>query len=159
MSNATTPPGFLHRHWRACLAPGVLLLALLWAALAPLRGASQEALFEVPPQAHARRAHGERLLLVPSELRLTLGVRAVLLLRNRDSVPLVFGPLQVRPGQEFRLPFEQAGSFRYACPLLPGGELVVTVVPQPDPGWERLRWRLQAAVHALRYLPLQAPAR
>lgn len=159
MSSADHPPGFLRRHWRACLVPGALLLVLAWAALAPLRSASQEVVFEAPPQAHARRAQGERLLLVPSELRLTLGVRDVLLLRNRDSVPLVFGPLQVLPGQEFRLPFEQAGAWRYACPLLPGGELALTVVPQPDPGWERLRWRVQGAIHALRYLPLQGPAR
>jgi hypothetical protein len=33
------------------------------------------------------------------------------------------------------------------------------LVPQPDPGGDRLRWRLKALVHAMRYLPLKWPDR
>ncbi|QNB01231.1 hypothetical protein [Massilia sp. Se16.2.3] len=94
---------------------------------------------------------------MPTEVRLTPGVQDVLLLRNRDRVAHVFGPVQLPPGQEFRLPFEQAGNYAFACPAVPGGELTVHVVPLPDPGWERLRWRLAALVNGLRTLPLVAP--
>lgn len=142
----------LHRHrWLPYLA-GAALLALLWGALAPLREPGHERSFTFP-----RAQTGKRALALPRELRLTLGVQDVLLLRNLDRRPHVFGPLQLRPGQEVRLPFEQAGSFPYACPDVPGGVLLVHVVRLPDPGWERLRWRLGALGHALRTLPLVAP--
>jgi len=133
-----------------------MLLALLWGALAPLRYPSHERLFEIPPQA-LEPAAGARRVPLPRSLQLTLGVQDVLLLRNRDRVGHVFGPLQLRPGQEFRLPFEQPGDYRYACPAVTGGELLVRVVPLPDPGWDRLRWRLGALVDRLRHLPLVAP--
>jgi hypothetical protein len=56
-----------------------------------------------------------------------------------------------------RLPFEQAGDFPYACDLAPASKVTVRVLPQPDPGWPRLRWRLAALVDAIRDLPLQGP--
>jgi hypothetical protein len=34
----------------------------------------------------------------------------------------------------------------------------VRVVEQPEPGWNRLRWRAKKLVHELRYLPLVGPA-
>jgi hypothetical protein len=82
--------------------------------------------------------------LVPAEIRLTLGVRDVLLLRNRDVAPHVFGQVLVLPGRVVRLPFEQAGDFPFACDLAPASKVTVRVLPQPDPGWPRLRWRLAA---------------
>lgn len=149
------PPIFRRRSplW---IAAAAALLALLWGALAPLRYPSHERVFEIPPQALEPAAR-ERRVPLPRSLQLTLGVQDVLLLRNRDRVGHVFGPLQLRPGQEFRLPFEQPGDYRYACPAVPGGELLVRVVPLPDPGWDRLRWRLGALVDRLRHLPLVAP--
>lgn len=131
---------------------GAALLVLLWAALAPLRQPSHERSFTFPKAG----ANG-RALALPRDIRLTLGVQDVLLLRNLDRRPHVFGPLQLRPGQEVRLPFEDAGIFPYACPDVAGGMLLVHVVPLPDPGWERLRWRLGAFGHALRTLPLVSP--
>jgi len=136
------------------------LLALLWGALAPLRYPSHERVFEIPPGALEPAPSGQaRRAALPRVLTLTLGVQDVLLLRNRDRVGHVFGPLQLRPGQDFRLPFEQPGSYVYACPAVAGGELLVRVVGSPDPGWERLRWRLAALGQALRHLPLVAPDR
>ena len=142
---------FLRYRPFAAMACAVLLV-LLWAALAPLREPSHERSFTFP-----RAGSGQGALALPKELRLTLGVQDVLLLRNLDRRPHVFGPLQLRPGQEVRLPFEHAGSFPYACPDVAGGTLLVRVVPLPDPGWQRLRWRLGAFAHALRTLPLVAP--
>ena len=143
----------LRRRWLPCAFAGAFLLALLWGALAPLRTPSHERGFIFP----ALGAAGERSAALPRVIRLTLGVQDVLLLRNHDRRPHVFGPLQLLPGQEFRLPFEQAGTYPVACPDVPGGTLTVQVVRLPDPGWDRLRWRLEALAQALRTLPLVAP--
>lgn len=145
----------LRRHWLPCAFIGAFLLAVLYGALAPLRTPSQERGFTFPAPADAQAAR--RAPALPREVRLTLGVQDVLLLRNLDRQPHVFGPLQLLPGQEFRLPFEYAGSYPYACPDVAGGTLTVRVVRLPDPGWERLRWRLAALVQGLRTLPLEAP--
>ena len=134
-----------------------LALALLWAALAPLGYPTRERPFDFPRGASALRASAAGNRLVPAEVRLTLGVRDVLLLRNRDIVPHVFGQVLVLPGHEFRLPFEQAGSYPFACDVAPGTRVRVRVLPEPDPGWQRLRWRLQALFETLRELPLQGP--
>lgn len=134
------------------------LLALLWGALAPLRYPTHERLFEIPQDAlDAGAPPAARRVALPRVLTLTLGVQDVLLLRNRDRVGHVFGPLQLRPGQDFRLPFEQPGHYVYACPAVAGGELLVRVVRAPDPGWDRLRWRVAGLGQALRHLPLIAP--
>jgi hypothetical protein len=133
---------------RLQLALAAILLALLaWAALAPLRYPTRELGVDF-----ARG--GAR---VPGQLWLTLGVRDVLLLRNRDLAPHVFGQVRVLPGREFRLPFEQAGAFPFACDLAPGARVLVRVLEQPDPGWARLRWRLRTLADAVRALPVQAP--
>jgi len=135
----------LQRHWPLAALGAALLLVLLWGMLAPLRGASHEMLLEVRgPEA-------------PSTLRLTLGVQDVLLLRNGTGKPLVFGPVQLAPGGEFRLPVEEAGNQEIPCPALRGGVLRLRVVPMPDPGLERLRWRFGNFGHALRTMPLQGP--
>ena len=133
---------------RLQLALAVILLALLaWAALAPLRYPTRELGFDF--------AQGG--VPVPGQVWLTLGVRDVLLLRNRDRAPHVFGQVRVLPGREFRLPFEQAGEFPFACDLAPGARVLVQVLDQPDPGWARLRWRLRVLFDTLRTLPLQGP--
>jgi hypothetical protein len=149
----------LRRHWPQAAIAAALLAALLYGALAPLREASRELLFEIPAGTYARRMKGEQLPVLPSEVRLTLGVRDVLLLRNRDSVPQVFGPVLVMPGQDFRLPFEQAADYQFACAAHASGQMTVRVVPMPDPGWGRLRWRAGALLHAIRFLPIKGPDR
>lgn len=126
----------------------ILLVLLTWAALAPLRYPTRELGFDFPRGGSPR---------VPGQVWLTLGVRDVLLLRNRDLAPHVFGQVRVLPGREFRLPFEQAGEFPFACDLAPGTRVLVRVLEQPDPGWARLRWRLRTLFDALRTLPLQGP--
>jgi hypothetical protein len=145
MSPQSALPRLLRLHWPLAAVAAGLLLFLLWCMLAPLRGPSHELLLEV---------HGPD---TPAAVRLTLGVQDVLLLRNRMRTPLVFGPVQLAPGAEFRLPVEEAGEQDIPCPVLPGGLLRVRVVPMPDPGWERLRWRLGNLGHAIRTLPLQGP--
>jgi hypothetical protein len=138
-------PPVVQRHWPLAFLAAALLLVLSWGMLAPLRGDSHELLLEVRgPES-------------PAALRLTLGVQDVLLLRNATRKPLVFGPVQLAPGGEFRLPVEEAGERDIPCPILRGGALRLTIVPMPDPGWERLRWRLGNFGHAIRTMPLQGP--
>jgi hypothetical protein len=57
----------------------------------------------------------------------------------------------------FRLPFEQAGDAEFACSSAYNGQLLVRVVAPPDPGWARLRWRLEGLVETVRSLPAVAP--
>ena len=148
----------LRRYWPQWSIAGAVLATLLYGAFAPLRLPTRDQLFEIPKGTFARRMHGEQVEILPSEVRLTLGVQDVLLLRNRDSVPQVFGPVLVMPGQEFRLPFEQAGDYPFACTAHASGQMMVRVVAEPDPGLERLRWRTRALWHTLRYLPIKEPA-
>ena len=142
---------------RVQLALAAILLAVLaWAALAPLHYPTRERLLEFPHGAAVLRGQAGPVL-VPAEVRLTLGVRDVLLLRNRDLAPHVFGQVLVLPGHEVRLPFEQAGDYPFACDVAPAAKVTVKVLPQPDPGWARLRWRLAALLDAVRDLPLRGP--
>ncbi len=36
-------------------------------------------------------------------------------LKNQDTVPQTFGPALLMPGQSFRLPFEVASDYQFAC--------------------------------------------
>lgn len=149
----------LRRHPKAWSLAGAFALALAWAALAPLRYPTRDQLFDIPDGTSARLAAGARDEVLPREVRLTLGVQDVLLLRNSDSAPQLFGPVRIMPGEEFRMPFEQASDFQVASTAHAGGRITVSVVPLPDPGWDRLCWRLAALRHAVRYLKQEQPLR
>jgi hypothetical protein len=127
------------------IAPGAaaaaLLAALAWAALAPIQAASRDELFEIPAGTFARRMAGEKLEILPDTIRLTLGANDVLLLRNLDDVPQVFGPVLIMPGQSFRLPFEVASTYSFACSAHASGQMSVVVEPALTRGWPTLRWR------------------
>ncbi|HEU4373575.1 MAG TPA: hypothetical protein VFS02_08800, partial [Telluria sp.] len=124
----------LRRHPVACTLAASLLLALAWGALAPLRYATRDKLFEIPKGTFARRMAGDKVEILPSVVRLTLGVQDVLLLRNSDTVPQLFGPVLIMPGQDFRLPFEQVSENQFACTAHASGQMTVSVVAFPDPG-------------------------
>src|SRR5690349_4024153 len=106
---------FPRRHALAIALVAGVLGVLAWAALKPVQFASREEVFEIPRGTWARRMSGDKVEILPSQIRLTLGVRDVLLLRNLDDVPQVFGPTIMMPGQSFRLPFEVASSYAFAC--------------------------------------------
>ena len=128
---------------RIALALATLAAATLgWASLTPLPSDSREALYVIPKGTWSRRMAGEKLDILPQELRLTLGVRDILVLRNDDDVPQVFGPVLIMPGQSFTMPFHQASTYQFACTLHVSGQLYVIVQPTPAAGWERLQWRL-----------------
>lgn len=110
-----------------------------WAAFAPLETGSGEVLFAIPAGTSARRLAGEELAILPRTIR--LGVQDVLVLRNADNAPHIFGPTLIMPGQTFRLPFTRAATYSFLCTAHADGQLSVIVEPAPAAGWERLRWR------------------
>lgn len=116
---------------------------LAWAALAPIAIGSRDELFEIPPGTFARRMAGDKVEILPDTIHLTLGLNDVLLLKNRDDVPQVFGPALIMPGQSFRLPFEVASIYSFACSAHASGQMSVVVEPEPTPGWTTLRWRVR----------------
>jgi len=115
--------------------------ALAWEAFTPVTFASREETFEIPKGTWARRMAGNKVEILPSQVFLTLGIRDVLLLKNMDDVPQIFGPTLMMPGQSFRLPFEVASSYQFACTAHASGQMTVVVAEQPDTPWRRLLWR------------------
>ena len=116
-----------------------------WAAFAPIRSETRELVYEIPKGTFARRQAGEKFDLIPAEIRLTIGVQDVLVMKNHDDVPHLFGPVLIMPDQSFRLPFRKASSYLFTCPLHTSGLLTIVVDPEPELGWMRLRWRTSAA--------------
>jgi hypothetical protein len=131
------------RSWGLLMLGAALLAALVWAASTPITSPTNEELFEIPQGTWARRMAGDKVEILPAKLQLTLGVKNVLLLKNNDDVPQVFGPALLMPGQSFRLPLEVASSYTFACTAHASGQMTVEVAPQPTSPWARLRWRIQ----------------
>ena len=129
---------------RALILAAICALGLAAsAALLPIRSASRDEVFEIPQGTWARRMAGDRLEILPDEIRLTLGVRDVLVLKNLDDVPQIFGPTLMMPGQSFRLPFAVASSYQFTCTAHASGQMTIVVEPFPATPWARLRWRVR----------------
>ena len=122
-----------------------VLTATAWAALAPIKLASRDELFEIPAGTYARRMAGDKVEILPAEIHLTHGANDVLLLRNLDNVPQIFGPVLIMPGQSFRLPFETVSVNDFACTAHASGQMRVVVDETPAAGWPRLQWRAARA--------------
>jgi len=123
------------------LLVATLAAVAAWGALTPVHFDSREEVFEIPKGTWARRMAGDKVEILPPEIRLTLGVRDVLMLHNADNVPQQFGPVLLMPGQRFRLPFEVASTYSFACTAHLNGQLLVVVQEQPTTAWGRLAWR------------------
>jgi hypothetical protein len=131
------------------LAAAVLAIAALWAMYAPIPAGSREQLFEIPAGTYARRAAGDKVEILPTSIRLTLGVKDILVLKNLDNVPQTFGPVLIMPGQSFKMPFGVAGDVQFECTAHASGQMRIVVDPAPDAGWRRLAWRARTALHKL----------
>jgi hypothetical protein len=120
---------------------GAALLALAWSGFAPIHLDSRDKLFEIPQGTYARRMAGDKVDILPAKIRLTLGLDDVLLLRNLDEVPQIFGPTLMMPGQSFRLPFEKPGEHQFECSAHTSGQMTVLVDPEPRWPWQKILWR------------------
>ena len=127
---------------RLAMVLAVLVVGgLVWASLWPLSSGSREQLYQIPRGTSERRLAGEDLDILPHTIRLTLGQKDVLALKNNDAAPHIFGPTLIMPGQTFRLPFTTASTNSFVCTAHADGQLTVIVEAEPTPGWQRLRWR------------------
>ena len=115
--------------------------AAAWAAFAPVRVDNRDEVFAIPKGTWARRMAGDKVEILPREVRLMLGVKDVLVMKNEDDVPQLFSAVLLMPGQSFRLPFSTASTYDFACTAHASGQMRVSVAPAPEPGWERLAWR------------------
>jgi hypothetical protein len=140
-----------HTHPRIARAAVIVVAlgAVAWAAFSPVTFATREETFEIPKGTWARRMAGNKVEILPSRIFLTLGLRDVLLLKNRDDVPQIFGPTLMMPGQSFRLPFEVASSYQFACTAHASGQMTVVVDERPDTPWRRLVWRTRRIFRAV----------
>jgi hypothetical protein len=120
---------------------GAALAALGWAGFAPIETGSRAQVFDIPKGTYARRRAGDLVEILPDTIRLTLGIKDVLLIRNHDDVPQTFGPTIMMPGQSFSLPFERAASYQFICTAHASGQLTIDVEPEPRTPWARIHWR------------------
>jgi hypothetical protein len=86
---------------------------------------------------------GSKIEILPAEIRLTLGLSDILVLRNLDDVPQIFGPTLMMPGQSLRLPFEVPSSYTFACTAHLSGQMTIVVDPWPASPWARIGWRVR----------------
>jgi hypothetical protein len=150
---AFRPAAVLRRLRGPGLVLGVALGGLAWAALAPVEADTRDELFEIPHGTWSRRMAGDKVEILPDTVRLRLGLNDVLLLKNLDDVPQVFGPVLIMPGQSFRLPFEVATTYSFACTAHASGQMNVIVEPGLARGWQTLRWRVNRLAHKAGWPP------
>lgn len=136
------------RYGVALVLAAIALGVPAWAAFAPIRSEAREQVYEIPKGTWARRQAGEKFDLIPAEIHMTLGVKDVLVMKNHDDVPQLFGPVLIMPDQSFQLPFRKAASYLFTCPLHTSGLLTIVVEPEPELGWRRLVWRTTAVVRS-----------
>src|ERR1700704_4127442 len=126
----------------------IAAVALLGVGFLPIETASHDEIFVIPKGTWARRMSGDKVEILPDHIRLTLGVRDILVLRNRDDVPQIFGPTLMMPGQSFRLPFEQAAEYQFACTAHASGQMTILVEPNPVWPWQKIHWRARELLHS-----------
>jgi hypothetical protein len=116
--------------------------------LIPIQTVSHDQVFEIPKGTWARRMSGDKVEILPDHIRLTLGLRDILVLRNHDDVPQIFGPTLMMPGQSFRLPFERPAEYQFACTAHASGQMTIVVEPNPATPWARIAWRARELLHS-----------
>jgi len=92
---------------------------------------------------------GEKIETLPDHIYLTVGVRDILVLKNRDAVPQTFGPTLLMPGQSFTLPFERAAEYQFACTAHASGQMTIVVDPYPATAWAKISWRARELIRRL----------
>jgi len=139
------------RSWLWWIPVAACVSVVGWAAFTPVHVDSREKVFAIPEGTWARRRAGADVDILPSQIRLTLGLDDVLLLKNRDVVPQTFGPALLMPGQNFRLPFEVASDYQFACTAHSSGQMTVIVEPFPGSPFARVVWRATRVIDSIRY--------
>jgi hypothetical protein len=126
-----------------------VLFAALWAALWPVTFNSREEIFDIPKGTWARHMAGDKHDTLPSEIDLLTGIHNVLLLKNSDDVPQMFGPTLLMPGQTLRIPFTRPSENSFSCTAHASGQMLIVVEAAPAWPWERLSWRVRRMLRGL----------
>ena len=137
------------RTWILVVSAAAVIAVLGAVGLAPIASGSREQVFEIPRGTWARRMSGEKLETLPDHIYLTVGVRDILVLKNRDAVPQTFGPTLLMPGQSFTLPFERAAEYQFACTAHASGQMTIVVDPYPATPWAKISWRTRGLIRRL----------
>ena len=132
-----------------CIVAGVIFTPVVFASLWPLTFNSREELFEIPKGTWARRMAGEKREILPPEIHLVTGIHNVLMLKNSDDVPQIFGPTLLMPGQSLRIPFTRPSENYFSCTAHASGQLLVVVEAAPSWPWTRLGWRVRRMLRGL----------
>ena len=135
--------------WILVASAAVMTAILAWIAVTPVSAGSREQVFEIPNGTWARRMAGEKIETLPDHIYLTVGVRDILVLKNRDAVPQTFGPTLMMPGQSFTLPFERAAEYQFACTAHASGQMTIVVDPYPATPWAKISWRARELIRRL----------
>jgi hypothetical protein len=122
---------------------------LTWVAVTPISSSSREQVFVIPKGTWARHMAGEKVETLPDHIYLTAGLRDILVLRNHDDVPQIFGPTLMMPGQSFTLPFDRPAQYQFACTAHASGQMTIVVEPYPASPWARIVWRARVAARTL----------
>jgi hypothetical protein len=93
---------------------------------------------------------GDKVEILPDHIRLTLGLRDILVLRNQDEVPQIFGPTLMMPGQSFKLPFDRPAEYTFACTAHASGQMIIVVEAFPSSPWAKISWRTRELFHRLK---------
>jgi hypothetical protein len=136
-------PSRTRRRQRFGILAGAIFVPVVFASMWPVTFDSREELFEIPKGTWARRMAGDKREILPSKIHLLVGIRNVLLLKNSDDVPQIFGPTLLMPGQSLRIPFTTPSENYFACTAHASGQLVISVEAEPAWPWDRLGWRLR----------------
>ena len=137
------------RTWILVVSAAVVLAVVGGVGLIPIASGSRTEVFEIPRGTWARRMAGEKIETLPDHIYLTVGVRDILMLKNRDAVPQTFGPTLLMPGQSFTLPFERAAECQFACTAHASGQMTIVVDPYPATAWAKISWRTRGLIRRL----------
>lgn len=137
------------RSWILVVTAAAIIAVLGGVGLTPIGSGSRAQVFEIPRGTWARRMAGDKIETLPDHIYLTVGVRDILVLKNRDAVPQTFGPTLLMPGQSFTLPFERAAEYQFACTAHASGQMTIVVDPYPATPWARISWRTRGLIRRL----------
>jgi plastocyanin len=83
--------------------------------------------YSVPAGTIERLANGEDVAVLPQQIKLTLGVADILVIRNDDTQPMQVGPFKVEPGQSFTQQYYNRGTYALVCSIHRGEQLQIVV--------------------------------
>lgn len=104
-------------------AVGVLLLVVYFVSASQSSAKVQK--FVVPPGTGARIDAGEKVELIPPEVRIRVGDELVVV--NQDDRDHVVGPFSVRAGETLRHVFDRAGLYEGLCTVHSGNRVQIIV--------------------------------